>query len=969
MRRLLHSSIWQVAPALLALLLLAGVFFVYVLLEQRVNAANQRRLDSLQLIDVLRQSSDDLTRMARSMVATGDARYRRAFDEIGAIRDGRSPWPEGYEGVYWDLVLVDGRAAGRPGRREPLLQRMKSVGFTSTEFERLEQAKRVSDALMQIELRAMALAESGEREAALALLHDAEYHRMKASIMAPIDEVLDTVQQRTGRAVDNAMWQAAWARWSFIGLALLLALLLLRTRHRMWRLMGGAVQEVHARITQIGRGDFSAPQPARPVPEASVLGRLLQTQLQLQQSALEREQSQQRQQLAAGVFTHAREGIMITDDQGLIVDVNAAFTRLTGYTREEVLGQSPRLLDSGRHPPEFYDQMMATLQQADQWQGEVWDRRRNGEVFATLETISAVRDARGRITHYVTLMSDITAMKEQAQRLEHIAHYDALTALPNRVLLGDRLKQAMSMAPRHGRRVALVYLDLDGFKAVNDQQGHEAGDRLLVELATRLRQVLREGDTLARLGGDEFVAVLLDLPDVTTCHALLQRMLREIAQPFQLAEGQTVQVSGSLGVSYFPQRESVDADQLLRQADQAMYQAKLAGKNRFHEFDDEEAAQLRGQLEIVAGLREALAQGQLLLYYQPKVNLRSGAVIGVEALLRWQHPQQGLLAPGAFLGMVEDHPLICEIGDWVIEQALAQLAAWRGQGLRLELSVNVSARQLQQPDFSGRVLAALQRHRVLRAQDLHLEVLETSALEDLVGVSRTMAEGSARGLRFSLDDFGTGYSSLTYLRRLPVAQLKIDQSFVRDMLDDADDLAILDGVIGLAAAFRREVIAEGVETAEHGAVLLQLGCELAQGFGIAAPMPAAALPAWVAAWQPPAAWRGMAVVSREQLPLLRAGLDQRARSRALLRYLQGQREQAPSLAARDCRLIEWLDGPQGSLARYAPLREQHGETLAMAWSLVQARARGESLDAALLEQYQAAEAQLQRLLQLQLQRE
>ena len=658
---------------------------------------------------------------------------------------------------------------------------------------------------------------------------------------------------------------------------------------------------------------------------------------------------------------------MITDADGLIVDVNAAFTRLTGYPREELIGRSPRLLDSGRQAPEFYAQMMAALQQADQWQGEVWDRRRNGEIFASMETISAVRDARGRITHYVTLMSDITAIKEQAQRLEHIAHYDALTALPNRVLLGDRLKHAMSMAPRHGRRIALVYLDLDGFKAVNDQQGHEAGDRLLVELAARLRQVLREGDTLARLGGDEFVAVLLDLPDVSTCHALLQRMLREIAQPFQLGEGQSVQVSGSLGVSYFPQQEAVDADQLLRQADQAMYQAKLGGKNRFHEFDAEQAAQLRGQLETVAGLRLALAQGQLLLHYQPKVNLRSGAVIGVEALLRWQHPEQGLLAPGAFLGLVEDHPLICEIGDWVIEQALAQLAAWRGQGLQLELSVNISARQLQQPDFCVQVLAALQRHRVLRAQDLHLEVLETSALEDLVGVSRTMAEGSARGLRFSLDDFGTGYSSLTYLRRLPVAQLKIDQSFVRDMLDDADDLAILDGVIGLAAAFRREVIAEGVETAEHGAVLLQLGCELAQGFGIAAAMPAESLPDWVAAWQPPAAWRGLTAVGREQLPLLRAGLDQRARSRALLRYLRGQREHAPSLAARDARLLEWLDSAPAASPRYAALRQQHGECLAQAWQLLQLRARGELPGAAQLQAYESAEARLQGLIQQQLQ--
>ncbi len=757
-----------------------------------------------------------------------------------------------------------------------------------------------------------------------------------------------------------------WLPGLLLALLLLGALRRLRQARRLRQRMGGSLDELEAQIAELSRAEFESHVPlTQEPPPDSLMGRLLDTQRRLHRLETERRETVQRLQLAAGVFTHAREGIMITDATGLIVDVNEAFTRVTGYSREELMGRSPRLLDSGRHPAEYYQRLWQDLQQQGQWQGEIWDRRKGGELFASLETISAVRNEQGQITHYISLMTDITALKEQAQRLEHIAHYDALTALPNRVLLADRLKHAMVMAPRHAGRIAIAYLDLDGFKEVNDEHGHDAGDRLLVELATRMRQVLREGDTLARLGGDEFVVVLLDLPDEPTCDALLTRLLREIAQPFAL-EGATVQVSGSLGVTFYPQAEEVDADQLLRQADQAMYQAKVSGKNRYHVFDIEEAAQVRGQLESVESLRLALERREFVLHFQPKVNLRSGKVIGAEALIRWQHPQRGLLAPGQFLPLIEDHPLICDLGHWVIEAALQQMSDWREQGLHLPVSVNVAARQLQQSDFVARVLAAVARHPGLYPQDLQLEVLETSALEDLVGVSRTMGEGRLGGLVFALDDFGTGYSSLTYLKRLPVAQLKIDQSFVRDMLDDADDLAILDGVIGLAAAFRREVIAEGVESTEHGAVLLQLGCELAQGYGIARPMAAAELPRWVDQWTPPLEWQGLQMVSRENLPLLRVYMDHRACVRAVARYLQGQREQAPQPLAAT-RLAEWLHSPTLDTPRIDALRQRHAEVLRQAEWLLQARERGEILTTAQLGPFLAAEAALGRALRAQLQ--
>ena len=453
----------------------------------------------------------------------------------------------------------------------------------------------------------------------------------------------------------------------------------------------------------------------------------------------------------------------------------------------------------------------------------------------------------------MAVKEDITQRKEHQRQLEHMAHYDVLTDMPNRALLADRLGQGMAQAQRRGQKLAVVYLDLDGFKAINDQHGHAAGDQLLIAVATRMKQALREVDTLARIGGDEFVAVLVDLVDADASLPMLTRLLAAASQPVQFGD-LILRVSASLGVTFYPQAQDAEADQLLRQADHAMYQAKVSGKNRVQVFDAEQDSSLRDHHESLENIRQALSNDEFVLYYQPKVNMRTGAVIGAEALIRWQHPLRGLLAPANFLPVIEDHPLAVDIGEWVIHRALSQMEVWHADGLAVPVSVNIGARQLQQANFVLRLRDLLAAHPKVKPGDLELEVLETSALEDLEHVSGVMESCRAMGVTFALDDFGTGYSSLTYLKRLPVTLLKIDQSFVRDMLDDPDDLAILEGVIGLAGAFHRQVIAEGVETVAHGAMLLQLGCELAQGYGIARPMPAAALPGWAAAWQPDPAW-------------------------------------------------------------------------------------------------------------------
>ena len=662
----------------------------------------------------------------------------------------------------------------------------------------------------------------------------------------------------------------------------------------------------------------------------------------------ERLASQEKLRLAANVFSHAREGIVITSTEGVIVDVNDAFCRITGYSRDEALGQTPRLLNSGRQSREFYAAMWHDLIKHGHWRGEIWNRRKNGSYYAEMLTISAVHDAQGRAQQYVALFSDITALKTHQEQLEQTAHFDALTELPNRILLADRMQQAMLQAQRRNQPLAVIYLDLDGFKTVNDQHGHEAGDHLLIALATRMKQTLREGDTLARIGGDEFVVVLIDLTDVASSVPMVNRLLAAAAQPVPFGDVQ-LQVSASLGVTFFPQSEELTGDQLLRQADYAMYQAKLAGKNNYQVFDSEQDRNVRGHHGSVERIRLALARNEFVLHYQPQVNMRTGAIIGAEALIRWQHPEQGLLAPAQFLPVIENLPLAIEIGEWVIDTALGEVARWRAAGLQIPVSVNVGARQLQHGEFVRRLKSILARHPEVSPQFLELEVLETSALENIAQVSQVMQACEQIKVLFALDDFGTGYSSLTYLKGLPVFQLKIDQSFVRGMLDDPDDLAILEGVVSLAKAFRRQVIAEGVETIAHGTMLLQLGCDLAQGYGIARPMPGADLARWAANWKPDPAWLDLPPVSHDNLTLLFASAEHHAWIGALEAFLRGEREAPPDKDPHECRFGKWLLGQgqqrheaQPAFRSIGPLHEQ---VHALAHELCELHAGGRGAEA------------------------
>jgi diguanylate cyclase (GGDEF)-like protein/PAS domain S-box-containing protein len=565
-----------------------------------------------------------------------------------------------------------------------------------------------------------------------------------------------------------------------------------------------------------------------------------------------RHDAEQRQRLSASLFQHVQEGLLIADADLRVLDANPAFEQILGMPREELIGTVPSLLRPTPADPLARQQrllMWSSLRSTGRWRGEIVERRRDGQPCTLQVTASTVPGEDGRVRSHLLVISDVTEVRQQRDRLERQVHFDELTRLPNRTHMMELLTQAMHAADQDGYLLAVCYLDLDRFKPVNDRFGHAAGDRLLVELAGRLRGALRSSevwsDAAGRIGGDEFL-LLLRAGSIDEVRLAIERVLRVLAQPYVVDPGvDAVQITASMGATIYPIDRS-DADTLMRHADHAMYGAKQAGRNGYQLFDPENRRRNEERVMAIGRVQEALDNGEFVLHYQPKVDMRRGVVLGLEALLRWDHPQQGLVAPAQFLPLIEHTGLSARIGDWVLSQALEHLAGWRRAGLELSVSVNVSARHLQEPDFALRLAELLARHADQPlAAALELEILETAAHADIQSTSAKLVQCRALGVRFALDDFGTGYSTLTYLKQLPVDVLKIDRSFVHHMLDDSQDRAIVEGVIGLARTFQCTVVAEGVESPAQARTLLELGCHIGQGTGIAAPMPASAVAAWV----------------------------------------------------------------------------------------------------------------------------
>ncbi|HDS1681323.1 TPA: EAL domain-containing protein [Pseudomonas putida] len=549
-----------------------------------------------------------------------------------------------------------------------------------------------------------------------------------------------------------------------------------------------------------------------------------------------RSEDRERLRMAAAVFDSTLEGVLVTDRQGLIVHVNRAFMRITGYQQDEVLGQRPSKFKSGRHGVPFYQQIYAALAEKGEWSGEIWNRRKSGEIYPQWQTICAIHDDSGELSHYVAVFSDISAIRHTEQELAYLAHHDPLTGLPNRLLFNDRAEQALAAAQANKRGCALLLLDLDHFQSINDGLGHTIGDQLLKLVGERLRETVGNTVTLARLGGDEFGVLAENCQQVGQAGKLAQGIIERMREPFEF-DGHRLFISASVGISLFP-NDALSAEQLLRNADSALFKAKGNGRACYALYTEELTAHAQHRVETASELRRALAKDELRVFFQPVHDLFTAKMVGVEALVRWQHPERGLVPPGEFIPIAERTGLIAEVDAWVLRESCRQMVQWQEQGRALEfVAVNISSRLFGQRELYRQVADVLHETGLDPAL-LELEVTESAVMEDPEVALEQLHRLRELGLNLAIDDFGTGYSSLLRLKRLPVQKLKIDQGFVAGLPLDDDDIAIVRVIIALARSMGMQVHAEGIEQSEQARFLLEQQCQLGQGYWFGRPVPA-----------------------------------------------------------------------------------------------------------------------------------
>jgi diguanylate cyclase (GGDEF)-like protein len=894
----------------------AVIFVLYVRSEKQINLANELRIQSHSLSDELRQSSDDLTRMARTYVMTGDPSYREHYHEILDIRDGRKPRPVEYHNIYWDLVLDHESRPRANGQPTPLLLLMQQAGFTRDEFAKLAQAKAISDSLTRIEITAMWMIESAHpatwpvRSKASLMLHDAAYHQAKADIMRPLSELHQMMDQRTQDAVRTAANAATLLLVLFICFGLMLLYMLSRTYRLLHATLGGSVKELHEHIARIGSGDFSFPIAVTAGMERSVLGRLSATQTRLRQINGERAQAKDalKQQLGfARALNKIAESVTSLDAPDLILEetvrtvgevleVDRALIYDISFIKHQAIGMSEWLNPAhpditptkATYPLDLFIGGASEMRRTRQWltssfdninphlqedgSGEILHRQMNIQsllwypfVFRQDEyyllTLNQIHSARewtqeeldflDSISRQVSLaLNKIKLMDERKQaeeRIRHLAYFDALTGLPNRAQLEDHLKYALTLAKRSNGYLALMFLDLDHFKDINDTLGHTIGDTLLVELASRLRLVLREEDTVARLGGDEFI-LMFPGADARAAAQVAQKLLDVITQSYVI-EQYDLTVTASIGIALYPD-DGDDLETLSRRADSAMYRVKQEGRNGYRFFTRGMQEKASRNLQLVNALRHALERNELHVHYQPQISMRDQRIVGAEALLRWQHPELGAVSAAEFIPAAEDSGLILPIGEWVLRHAVQQTKSWLENGLTpLVMAVNLSAVQFRHPDLPDMVARILYEFS-LPPEYLELELTESVAMHDPQGAIAVMNALHERGVRMSIDDFGTGYSSLSYLKKFKVYKLKIDQSFVRDISTDAEDKAIVSAIIHMARSLGLKTIAEGVETSGQLAFLSEQQCDEVQGYYYSKPLLAEQFEAFVRARKP-----------------------------------------------------------------------------------------------------------------------
>ena len=964
--RIAKNRFW---PTVAMCIVLAISFGVYVHSEKKIDRANENRLHAFKLADELRQTSDDLTRMTKNFVVTHDPRYKKYFQDILDIREGKKPRPEGYSYIYWDFVLANEHLPQNSSKQPiALMELMRQAGYSKEEMQKLAESKANSDKLATIEFEAMKLAESvgpnaaSNHEIAEAMIHDDNYHKAKAAIMRPLNDLFKMMDKRTFDNIHDAERKSVLFRIVFIVCFFVILLMLWLAYRDLRNTLGEDADVIHSLLHRIGQGDLSSAITVSPGMENSVLADLADMQTKLLCMENERKQTKTKiiesesrlrsiienepecikivdakgklimmnpaglamieadtfeqvsgkqildiiapdfrkafaelhKRVIAGesmemefeviglkgghrwLETHAvpmkdegetlhlavtrditfrkkaeaelriaatafeaQTGMVVTDARGIILRVNQAFTEICGYTEEEVLGQNPRMLKSGRHNKDFYQEMWDCIISTGGWQGEIWDKRKSGEEYPKWLTISAVKDTDGNVTNYIGTHYDITERKLSEERINELAFFDQLTGLPNRTLLRDRLNQAITSNSRNGNNGALLFIDLDNFKTLNDTLGHDMGDLLLQLAAQRLKTCVRAEDTTARLGGDEFVVMLVNLSNDEKAAAnhteyVGAKILESLNQIYQLRDI-PYHITPSIGAALFS-GDMTEIDALLKQADIAMYRAKDSGRNTLRFFDSHMETVVMERAAMEKDLRDAIHEKQFLLHYQAQ--LAGDRLIGAEVLVRWQHPKRGIVSPADFIPLAEETRLILPLGHWVLETACTQLAKWASlpEMSHLTVAVNVSVHQFHQVDFVDHVMAVLHETGA-NPKRLKLELTESLVVGNVEDIIEKMFALKAKGVGFSLDDFGTGYSSLSYLKRLPLDQLKIDQSFVRDVLFDSNDAAIAKTVIALAQSLGFGVIAEGVETAEQRDFLAESGCHAYQGYFYSKPLP------------------------------------------------------------------------------------------------------------------------------------
>jgi len=846
------SFFTQLFAAILMLLLFAIGIMVFQAfgIREDISASEHHRYRSLLLANQLLQSSEDLTRMARTYVITGNTVYKRRFFEILDIREGLKPRPENYNATYWHFVDAGKISMVDQGSLLSLLGMMRSEGFSEPEIALMHEAKTNSDELTGLERKAFAALEglydgqgnftgygTPDREFAIGLLFGEHYIASKAGIMAPIQQFADLLNMRTQAQVNDELGrlhrQIMWVMTLIAIAQFVLAVTIFHMRRSILR----PLAQLRGQAIRLTSGDYATRCAIDTRNELAELGTTFNAMASaIGQDIAARKAAEESMRQAAMIFENSSEAMMVTDAGNRVISVNPAFIRVTGYTLDEIGGQNPDFLYTDLQEESFFGAMRAALEATGRWQGELTGRRKNGEIYSEWRKMNAIYNEDGSVHRWVTLFSDITPKKKSDELIWQQANFDSLTRLPNRHMFHNRLEQEIKKADRSGASIALLLLDLDHFREVNDSLGHNIGDLLLKEAAWRLSSCVRGIDTVARLGGDEFTVILSGLDNAVSINRVIRDILHKMVEPFRLREAE-VHISASIGVTFYP-RDAACMEELVRNGDQAMYAAKKQGRNCFSYFTPtlQEAAQIR--MRLASDLRSALAGEQLQLYYQPIVELPTGLIHKAEALLRWNHPKLGLINPADFISIAEETRMIIDIGDWVFRTAAQKAKHWRASHCaRFQISINTSPVQFRRDIDLHKTWLGFLQELELPGQSIVIEITEGLLLDASSGVISRLRSFREAGIQISMDDFGTGYSSLGYLKKFEIDHLKIDQSFVQSLAPDSNDLALCEAIIVMAHKLGISVIAEGIETKAQRDLLALAGCDYGQGNLFSKPVP------------------------------------------------------------------------------------------------------------------------------------